>query len=121
MIRAPAQPPGHLPALLSALVIVVFCIIGARAMSPGDALESSHLAAGMARGLGDMRSSVQRDAGVYPVDSRSALVTLVRCGEGRSAHAGISWQEGSGVQLRAQKWAGCPALGRDTWAGRLGR
>jgi hypothetical protein len=57
-------------------------------------------------------------------------------GEGRAAHAGSAWQRptteqtrdegcgcggrrGQGVQPRAQPWAGCPPLGRDTRAARL--
>jgi hypothetical protein len=126
VIRAPAQPPRHLPALPSALVVVAFCIIGASAMSPGDAPESSHLAASVARGLGVSRSSVPRDAGVYLVDSRSVLVTPVRggpCGARRErvAAAYHGAEQGRGVWVRWQEGSGgaatCPEMGRLPSAG----
>lgn len=103
-------------------------------MSPGDALESRRPAAGVARGLGVMRSSVQAERRGL---SRGQPVSMGDnvSGEGRAAHAGSAWQRhttaptrdeeygccgrrGQVGQPRAQKWAGCPALGRDTWAGR---
>lgn len=129
-----AWAPGRGQQIPPTCVVVAFCIICARAMSPGDALESRRPAAGVARGLGVMRSSVQAERRGLSRGQPASIGDNVS-GEGRAAHAGSAWQRhttaptrdeeygccgrrGQVGQPRAQKWAVCPALGRDTWAGR---
>jgi hypothetical protein len=90
VLHSPAQPPRLLTALPSALVVVTFCIIGAIALSPGDAPESRRPAAGLARGVG---SGDRPGTGTQGL-SRGQPVSMGDnvSGEGRAAHAGSAWQ-----------------------------
>lgn len=54
---------AHSASVTRVLVVVAPSIIDAKDMRPGDAPAHRRLAAGMARGLGAMQSSVQRNEG----------------------------------------------------------